>query len=405
MKKLISLIMVLCIIVSLGVVAQASPSGNATAYCVGTNYASSSYSDIDTSACAQYAATKYSSMGLYYCYNTVPVKSALNGSYASGRKYLTSGIVFLDGHASSSVIQFNYHHSYGDYACGVAKGTSNYSSGSFYYWGLGNYALSDVALYVFAGCNTSAGSDNITSYAVSQGAKAAIGWYTSVGTTSLSQWLNRFNDKLSQGYTIGGAYAYADSFTYNDISVKSHYSYGDAAHNPLYYINASALNSPESEERAHVLIDARQDALQTIKAFLQKKEATADYFKYQSTENDYVYYDCALNYLDVQTNYAYTFCIQDDSILVYDNTHDASAEKICERIADFRGRITDESIMVQQKKERQNFLETVDGTVEELEQYLLYDSETDSFYSALKYIATDPEGLDFADTLLYPIEG
>lgn len=189
MKTIIKFLIVINLILSLCITVQASPAGNATSYCVGTNYGTG---NINTSGDASYAATQYYNLGLYCNYNVYPQKNTLNGSYSNGKKFLASGIVMLSGHGSSTSMQFNYMQNYGDYACGVKATTVNGipSGSSYYYWGLGNYNLSDVALYIFAGCNTGVGEGNLCAYAVTSGAKAALGWYSAIGATSHSQWLS-----------------------------------------------------------------------------------------------------------------------------------------------------------------------------------------------------------------------
>ena len=50
------------------------------------------------------------------------------------------------------------------------------------------------------------------------------------------------------------------------------------------------------------------------------------------------------------------------------------------------------------------FLDSIQGKVESIKQFICYCCEKDSFYSALSYDAIDSEGLFFADTVLYPID-
>ena len=103
--------------------------------------------------------------------------------------------------------------------------------------------------------------------------------------------------------------------------------------------------------------------------------------------------------------YAYTFCVQDDVIKVYDNTHDKNADNVREKIERFRENHPNEAIISQQKAEKDSFLKNVNGIPESVDQYVIFSCTDGCFYSALKYVATDPEGLYFADTLLYTIEG
>ena len=217
-------------------------------------------------------------------------------------------------------------------------------------------------------------------------------------------WLYYFNTKIGQGYTIANACSYADTFNYTDNDVKWHTCYGDPYHNPMYYIDPSLLMTPEYEEREHTTIDAGTDALENINNYLLKKEGNIEDFSYYKTEKEFLYYDCALSYLDVRTDYAYTFCIQDDIIKVYDNTQNQNAETIREKIEAFYEIHSYDSISLQQATEKENFLKSVDGTVETLEQYILFSCADDCFYSVLDYVAKDPDGLHFADSVLCPIK-
>ena len=174
---------------------------------------------------------------------------------------------------------------------------------------------------------------------------------------------------------------------------------------PLYYINPSALLPQDGDEREHTIIVAdRKSTPEAIISYLNEKEENADWFDCQKAENDYEYYDCVLKYLDVYTDYVYTFCVQDDVIKVYDNTRDQDADVIRKKISEFRNCYQEESIAAQQREEKEGFIETVDGTVDSIKQYIMFNSADDCFYSALQYVATDPAGLHFADTLFYPIK-
>lgn len=72
-------------------------------------------------------------------------------------------------------------------------------------------------------------TNNITSKSVSQGAKTAVGWTVSIGASSHSQWLSRYNNYLAAGYTVSQAVNYANSFSYTDNGVKNAKIYGNSA--------------------------------------------------------------------------------------------------------------------------------------------------------------------------------
>ncbi len=228
----------------------ASPSGNNTAYCVGTDYGDG----VNTMSDAITAASLYQSMGLTAYVDVTPTVNSMNSAHANGTKYLESGIVFLSGHGTPSGMRFDYMGNGGDYAVGVTKGNTNYNNGNCYYYGLGGFALSDVALYVFAGCNTATGTNNLAKWAVDNGARISIGWSAEVGDYSHTLWLERFNDAIASGNTVMQACNVADSYTYNDSAVKNHVMYGYYYTNPYDLINPYSVSAVSEFSRPEMVV-------------------------------------------------------------------------------------------------------------------------------------------------------
>ena len=162
MKKIIRFVVICFCLILLTDNISASVNGNSTAYCVGTDYGSF---DIDTTIDAQVAGSYYSGLGISTInVNIVPTLSNMNGSHANGQKYLASGIVFFSGHGGPNGMTWNYLSQGGNGYVGVIKGNTNNLVSPPYKYALGNYALSDVALYVFGGCKTAYGSSNISKW-------------------------------------------------------------------------------------------------------------------------------------------------------------------------------------------------------------------------------------------------
>lgn len=129
--------------------------------------------------------------------------------------YMQSDILFFSGHGNSNGMYFYYgNDSSRDFS--ISTGTNNSNK-----VGIGSYNMNNVDLVVYAGCQTASGSSNITKATNDAGAKAALGWTTSVGASSHTQWLSTFWQEMVKGKYIGVAMMTADSKTYSDSRVKN----------------------------------------------------------------------------------------------------------------------------------------------------------------------------------------
>lgn len=194
-------------------------------FSVGTNYGSS---DINTSSDATKACDLYNIAGYSSYYSTMPTVSIMRGNFSNGVKRIRSDILFFSGHANYNNMCFNYNGNGGNYKTGVYyKGDLDSSTTGYKYVGLsGN--MGTVKLATFAGCLTASNNgNNIAANAVYYGAKASVGWSSSVNAGSHSNWLARYNDKLATGATVSEAAIYANSFIYLDSKVKDVRIYGN----------------------------------------------------------------------------------------------------------------------------------------------------------------------------------
>lgn len=238
MKRLLRIsisMLLVCLFCANGVTAAAA---TMRAYSVGTNYGSG---NIDTSEDATYARAAYSDCGYSSSVNTTPTATTLKGKYSGGSYIMSSDILFFSGHGNYDHIGFNWKQKGGDYDTGI-----NWEGNTTKYAGIKN-RVGSTQLITFAACLTASNGDtNISNNAVEYGAETAVGWSEEVLSGSHSNWLERYHDYLVDGYSVGEAVEYANSFTYLPGShVKDVVIYG----NEDLVINNSgrAIRSGDSE--------------------------------------------------------------------------------------------------------------------------------------------------------------
>ncbi len=151
------------------------------------------------------------------CYGlTTPNYNMLkNGYFVNGPRLLESGVIFLSGHANQTEM-------FWDDASGNSCGLYINGDVGNTYVGLDNINLSNTTLITFGGCHTGDGTQaNLTAKAVQKGADAALGWTDFLPVGSFNNWADRYNQKLSQGYTMLEAAQHANGYIYLDSRVKS----------------------------------------------------------------------------------------------------------------------------------------------------------------------------------------
>ena len=408
MKKIIRFVVICFCLILLTDNISASVNGNSTAYCVGTDYGSF---DIDTTIDAQVAGSYYSGLGISTInVNIVPTLSNMNGSHANGQKYLASGIVFFSGHGGPNGMTWNYLSQGGNGYVGVIKGNTNNLVSPPYKYALGNYALSDVALYVFGGCKTAYGSSNISKWVVDNGAKISVGWSTEVLASAHSQWLSRFNYYISQGYSVNAACNYADSFTYSTNSgVQNNVRYGMYYHNPYGIISSSIPITapgfvPENDQRYLGIIENEtKDILSSISTYLSDKvgQELSDYFTIERIDNDNgTIYNCTLSYKEIRSLIGFTFMERDGKTYIYDNTNGVNIQSVVNGFKFFREQESIDLAKVFEESMKNN----KQDNMYIVEQYIFYDYEADTFFDAFTYYSVDDEGFYFADCILNAIK-
>ena len=205
-------------------------SQNNKAWSVGINYADFSLSNffpVDTTKDAVDAYNFYKRMGYDAECHTFPTYEVLSSKASNNMPRLSSAIQMYSGHGSSDGMIFYSKEIHG-VGCntGVRKENSKSIEG-FDFVRLSKEDMKNVKLIIFAGCNTANGFYNIAREACEMGAKTSIGWTVSVNAMSHSAWLYRFNEHISEGYTVKEAMVYADEGPFLHSSVRKHVCYGD----------------------------------------------------------------------------------------------------------------------------------------------------------------------------------
>ena len=140
-----------------------------------------------------------------------------------------------------------------------------------------------------------------------------------------------------------------------------------------------------------------------VERVLKKKTGKyRDFFVVEVSGKENSFYDCQLVYKDIRTDYAYVFADVGGELLMADRTMNKSVKKILEKIDQFVKAHPEEELEARQKKEKEDLLAKLTGSLETLEQYFIYSCEEDCFYSVLSYTAKEENGTYFADMLRTP---
>lgn len=312
------------------------PSNNKTALAVGATY-SDGVSSVNN---ANDAYSTYNAMGLTSKKITSPTASNLTGSHSNGTPYLQSGIVYLNGHANSSLMEFPNSI--------YIKKNSTISGSNI---GIGYYDNTKTALIEFAGCQTANGDNNITKYGNDQGANITIGWTTDLSVGSFVNWNTRFNDKIQTKTTsVNSAAQSASNHIYLSNTVKNYKVYGAGGYNPWYWITgsttASATNHNTLESNEFVIetekginyfdMENHEEFDKIISKFITEN-ISADFnlsnYKLEISGNDVKYYDYVLYVGSVRTNLGYTVSInKENEIHLFDNMQNHKEESSIKKV-------------------------------------------------------------------------
>lgn len=393
-----------CVFVSLFFVVltvQAWYIPNKTSFALGAVYDD----DVDTTVDANNAHTAYSSMGLDYTKKiNNPTQSSVLGNHSNGTSYLNSGIVFLSGHGLSThqamVFQNN---GTGTFYIGTGISSGNWI-------GVQNYVSSLNALVVLGGCETAAGTTNISKYVVDQGAKSSIGWTTSIIAGSHTNWLKRFNNKIKdKTTTVSSAKSSADGYIYIDSRVKNGKIYGFGNYNPWYFMNggsssrALSLSNYEKElnylSPNQTLITKQLSGSNLTDTFKQyiinnvDENFESENYVLEINGTDTKYYDYILYIDGVRTDYGYTVSVENGSVAkLLNNMKDKKVDTLKAKL----------SKKISVKSNYNNIDEQLDSKVNRdypnsvIKRYLLtnyYDETNDTIYRIAIYDITDQNGI------------
>ena len=209
LKKILSSLLVSSMALSISPIsADAANTTTYYAYSIGVNHGTT-YSGLtgDFTPNVLYANTCYGMIsGISSYYNTMPTISYMKGNNPAGVRRIGSSVVFANGHANPTELVFNYNNEGGNYDTGIYYGYDTTND-----VGLLSTNMSGVDLISFVGCSTGAGTTNLPSRAVSQGANSAVGFTDSISsrTTNGQGWCRKYNDALANGYTIANSISYA----------------------------------------------------------------------------------------------------------------------------------------------------------------------------------------------------
>lgn len=237
--------------------------------------------------------------------------------------YMQSDILFFSGHGNSNGMYFYYgNDSSRDFS--ISTGTNNSNK-----VGIGSYNMNNVDLVVYAGCQTASRSSNITKATNDAGAKAALGWTTSVGASSHTQWLSTFWQEMVKGKYIGVAMMTADSKTYSDSRVKNGHldgnSYLTIVTKPFSLSTnvqqISAFNDRLSKSAVDIDVSNKNDEeiLKEVSKWIQSKyDSSFDLSEYEvkkvvKDERDIIDIKLLIDG-DIKTNLGYTIFVSQGKI-------------------------------------------------------------------------------------------
>lgn len=172
---------------------------NRTAACFGNKYHESSTTTVaqahNFETNAVNAKNAYAQISDVTATRYTPTASNLNSK-------LNSNIVFLNSHASQHSMTFKFFNNSVYTVTTIGDGTSQDVSVD-----ISDIDLSNVELISFVGCKSAVGTTNITTTAISQGAKVAIGFKDTIESRSSQgkAWLKSYNSYLAQGCPVSQA--------------------------------------------------------------------------------------------------------------------------------------------------------------------------------------------------------
>ena len=271
--------------------------------------------------------------GISSYYNNMPTQSYMKGNNPDGIRRIASRVVFLNGHGSSSSMTFNYNNNGGEYSTGIKYGYDTSSCP-----GLLSTDMSTNDLISFVGCSTAAGTTNLASRAVEKGSTTAVGFTDSIHSRFINgpDWLKKYNDALTNGYTVANAVTYATSCYPNSDLGKYVKIYGDSNNTIAQYgsvnsigddydeilyvenvdipIDFECFSSSVSDSNPTYNVDTIIDTLRNIDETFEIDDYSIDVNMFSSEDNSgMIVFTYQIDNL-IDTNYAFVASVSNDTI-------------------------------------------------------------------------------------------
>ncbi|MEG1448650.1 MAG: hypothetical protein RSC41_04885 [Oscillospiraceae bacterium] len=197
--------------------------------------------------------------------NYTPNNSYLNGNNPGGDKRIGSKLVLLTGHASPNVLYLDH----GTTLIGINRTRSFTATSGRVYTGLDNINMNNADLIMLLGCSTAAGTNNLASKSISQGAKSALGTTDSVvsRTGDGAVWVQSFLDGLYYGKTINKAALYANTFVPSSNSMRMYWTIkgdADTVVNPANKTVSSTIDNVLSKTINDSMVEENSTITRTI---------------------------------------------------------------------------------------------------------------------------------------------
>ena len=235
------------------------------AYSVGVNFGSSGTTTGDFTQNVLYANTCYGMIsGVTSYYNCIPDQAYMKGNNPAGARRMGSRIIFLNSHGSQTSMTFNQNNAGGSYFTGIYYGYDTTER-----VGIMSTDMSGVDLISFVGCKTgqttSTNASNLPSRDVQKGATSAVGFTDSIHSRFINgpDWLRKYNDALTNGYTISGAISYATSCYPNSDLGTYAVIYGSSTNRIAYGGTVNGLPNDDNIQLETVNVDISIPSIET----------------------------------------------------------------------------------------------------------------------------------------------
>ena len=357
------------------------------------------------------AHNKLTSMGYDDILITIPTSDNLAlGTRSNGRHVLESDVLYLVGHANSTMISWNYKGKGGTYAQALANNDRMYCENDYTYTGLGSVAMGAVDLAVFMGCHTADPSNtwNLAWYANNRGAKTTVGWKEEIPQTDTNSWTTRFLDRLAAGYSVSNAVSYANSFNYVNSKIKSTQVYGNSG---------ATINSVSSSLQANTISNSNELLSQysvnesillttrimgvnketavgnMIKSKVNSNFNNSDFIVEKVENSDGVIYDFYYTVDGIKTNVGYTVFMNNDETFInkiIDNTKDFNiSNRITKSSVNNIDSLNDQKIKEIKAEALKEFYNP-SFNLEIVDEYKYYDILNNKLYYIVDVKQTDP---------------